>query len=214
MSAWLLRSVFVCPPPPALTSPRLCALCRPCSLVRDCLPFIDLLQFRRKGSIASLVAKGRGLLVSSARMPLWDAGVAASTGSGGSSSLNLNHLQALELENRGEVDVGARITVFAQAFRVLHFMSPRALRRPGQLYSVVDNSTVNVGYGLDSVDQGVRHVHAVLQLSSVCAYACCRGRHVWFRCELCPGCVCLPLGVCEVSGSWLAGLPLFGWSFA
>jgi hypothetical protein len=41
---------------------------------------------------------------------------------GSSSSLILNHLQALELEARGEVDVGGRVTVFAQAFRSLHFM--------------------------------------------------------------------------------------------
>ena len=33
--------------------------------------------------------------------------------------------------------------------------APKNLRRPGQLYSVVDNSSINVGYGLDSVDQGV-----------------------------------------------------------
>jgi hypothetical protein len=39
--------------------------------------------------------------------------------------------------------------------------APKNLRRPGQLYSVVDNSSINVGYGLDSVDQGVGP-HAVL----------------------------------------------------
>lgn len=46
------------------------------------LPYVDLLQFQRPGSLANLVARARGLLVSAARMPLWEAGVAASTGQG------------------------------------------------------------------------------------------------------------------------------------
>ncbi len=54
---------------------------------------------------------------------LWAAGWLGWLGrAGSSSSLILNHLQALELEARGEVDVGGRVTVFAQAFRSLHFM--------------------------------------------------------------------------------------------
>jgi hypothetical protein len=96
---------------------------------------VDLLQVKQRGSLAFSLASARGILLRSCRLPLWEAGLGASSTSPAPSSSSsfpsflggergmtvvLNHLPALELEARGEVDVGAQVTVFAQAFRALH----------------------------------------------------------------------------------------------
>lgn len=138
-------------------------------LVREVLPYVDWLERHCKGTLANLLSRARGLLLVTTRLPLWERAISAtqtpqssleallaSMGSATSASitLELNHMQAQELAARNEVDVQGRVTVFAQAFRSLHFTAPKSLRYSRRLYSVVDRSPVNLSYGLDAVDAG------------------------------------------------------------
>jgi hypothetical protein len=50
----------------------------PRRLVQTILPFIELGESGRDGSLANLVTRSRGVLASNARMPLWESGLAAS----------------------------------------------------------------------------------------------------------------------------------------
>ncbi len=124
--------------------------------MKRCLPFVDLLQYNRKNSVASLLSACRGVVLSSARLSLWESGLNSTVGEGSSMGLPLNGMAARDFEATGQVDDAGRHTMFSQAFRILNIVAPKSLRRKGQLYSVSDSGAVNLTYGLDAVDQGVR----------------------------------------------------------
>jgi hypothetical protein len=140
--------LFCCPPPRACTHARththVHANVRPRAHrhVKALLQFVDLSRVEQRGTLAHMLSLTRGILLRASRMPVWEEGLSASVGAPSSSGpsmanglfsfapsdrgqvLVLNHLPALEMEARGEVDVAGRVTVFAQAFRALHSQVP------------------------------------------------------------------------------------------
>jgi len=123
-------------------------------IIADSMLYVDLSQLSRPDSLAGLVSRCRSFIFPQARMPLLRSGLDATAGGGSEFQLSLNFMGAHEFAASGDVDTVGKFMVFSQAFRRLHFMPPKLLRRTGQLWKVADTSPVNLTYGLDSTDVG------------------------------------------------------------
>lgn len=100
------------------------------------LPFIDLSQEKKvPGSLAYLLCKYRGLIFDLIKNEPFNRSLSATSTSSCQFDLLLSRPRARKFAQSGQTDHDAKYTVFAQAFRVIHPMDPKGLRRDGQLYN-------------------------------------------------------------------------------
>eukprot|EP01039_Chlorochromonas_danica_P004879 gene4879-5347_t len=100
------------------------------------LPFIDLRKSNSlPGSLAALVCANRDLIFEPVKSAVFNEVLNSTTVSGGMFDLPLSRFRARRNIQAGKVDTEGRWSVFAQAFRILHSMSPRSLRRNDRLYN-------------------------------------------------------------------------------
>jgi E3 ubiquitin-protein ligase HERC2 len=102
------------------------------------LPFIDLTKGESiPNTLAALVCKNRDLLLDSIKRNIFDSALQSTAGSGGMFDLHLSRFKARRNINSNKVDTEGRWSVFSQAFRVMHFMPARNLRRSDRLYNTM-----------------------------------------------------------------------------
>ncbi|RYH29970.1 hypothetical protein EON65_06690 [archaeon] len=100
------------------------------------LPFIDLTKANQHpSSLASLVSQNRDLILEVVKSSPFQDTLSQTMASGGSFELRLSRVKAKRQSNNHKVDTEGRWSVFAQAFRVMHYMAPKTLRRTDRLYS-------------------------------------------------------------------------------
>jgi hypothetical protein len=106
--------------------------------VQRTLKLIDLSRTHER-PLSRLLSRHRGLLLRDITQKLWGATLHITETRGGDNSgfeLSISRSLAAKHATAGEVDTGARWTVFAQAFRRLHPASPQRFRHGNRLYSV------------------------------------------------------------------------------
>lgn len=106
--------------------------------VHAMLPFVDWDSLTDMSSLASAVRGCRPVLLAATRMPVWRSALDCSaTSLERRVQLVLSRSRAAAFRARGEPDTAARFTLYAQAFRRLHFVPPALLRRGGQVYQTI-----------------------------------------------------------------------------
>ena len=101
------------------------------------ISYVDLCAMDKPWSIASLLTACRGLIFEGTKMPIWSRAMAATNVPSSQFELRLSRSRASKFIRTRQVDHEARWMVFSQAFRVLHVMPPRALRRTDKLFNVM-----------------------------------------------------------------------------
>ena len=101
------------------------------------LPFIDLSQENPvPGSLTSLVLSHRGLIFELVKSDPLNNAITTTEASGSPFDLRLSRSRAVKFQRMSTgPDHDARWTVFGQAFRALHGMNPKSLRRKDKLYN-------------------------------------------------------------------------------
>lgn len=107
------------------------------TFLKDVLPLIDLGTLEKDWSTAALIAKCRGLIYTMLKEPTWNNALTATTCSGSTFELQLSRSRALKFASSGQVDNDGRLMVFSQAFRQIHQLPPKSLRRSDKLYTVL-----------------------------------------------------------------------------
>jgi hypothetical protein len=102
------------------------------------LPFFDLALRHKPGTASYQLAACRGLIFSSLKNDLWDRILEETESSGEEREirLELSRYRAVKHGKTGLPDVEGTRTCFSQAFRQLHNLHPRQLRRSNQIYEV------------------------------------------------------------------------------
>ena len=101
------------------------------------LAYIDLSQIEEDGTLAYYLSFSRALIFGATKSPILQAALTATAGSGSKFQLRLNRARAIKQLASGKPDRAARNTLFAQAFRAIHPMPARTLRRTEQLYETI-----------------------------------------------------------------------------
>lgn len=106
--------------------------------IESSLPFIDLSGASKPGTIAYLLSSCRSIIISSIKSTIWDRAIdETQTYTGEPFKLQLSHFLSAKYSKSGKADDDALHTCFSQAFRQIHNMPPRILRRNSQIYETV-----------------------------------------------------------------------------
>jgi E3 ubiquitin-protein ligase HERC2 len=109
-------------------------------LFKKSLPFIDLTKGLNStplsGSLVALVMSNRHLLFEVIKKSPFEESLTRTEVSSGQFEFIINRVRAIKLAGAGKCDIDGRWSVFSQAFRKMHVMSPSCLRRSDKLYSV------------------------------------------------------------------------------
>jgi hypothetical protein len=106
------------------------------ALLKDVLPLIDLGTIDKAWSMASLISRCRSLIYTMLKQPVWQNALESTQGASATFELRLSRSKALKFAGSGKTDDEGRFMVFSQAFRQIHPMQPRGLRRADKLYNV------------------------------------------------------------------------------
>jgi E3 ubiquitin-protein ligase HERC2 len=87
--------------------------------------------------MASHLSHCRGLLYTTLKQPLWEEALTSTCVGSGAPVMDLKLSKSRAAKFYHVVDHDARSTVFSQAFRQLHSVAPRSLRRADKLYNVL-----------------------------------------------------------------------------
>ena len=99
------------------------------------LPFIDLTNTNRSGSVASLLSRCRGLILVCLKNELWEDSIDNTKVSNVEPfELQLSRFKAAKHSKSGIPDDDAKFTCFSQAFRQFHNMSCVGLRHSDRIY--------------------------------------------------------------------------------
>jgi hypothetical protein len=90
-----------------------------------------------ESSAAGQLSQSKHVLLPAVCNSHWDSFISQTPGTGSQFELRLSRARAIALARSGQTDTEGRRTVFAQAFRALHPMAPRLLRRSDQLYNTI-----------------------------------------------------------------------------
>lgn len=101
------------------------------------MKFIDICMSDKPWSIAYSLLRCRGIILEAVKLPFWEDALTASSCPGSKFELRLSRSRAIKHARTGLPDHDARFMTFSQAFRVMHPMNPRSLRRSDQLYSTI-----------------------------------------------------------------------------
>ena len=100
------------------------------------LPLVDMSTCNKEGTLASLISNMRRLIFRGIKLPLWEAALKATSNSSDSMfEMKISRSRARKNIRNGMCDTHGRWTCFGQAFRQMHRIPPRNLRRGGQLYN-------------------------------------------------------------------------------
>lgn len=100
------------------------------------LPFIDLTKGEAiPNTLSAMLSKSRDIILEVVKAGPFSDTLNATAQTGGMFDLSLSRFKAKKHINAGKTDSEGRWSVFAQAFRVMHYMPPRSLRRADRLYS-------------------------------------------------------------------------------
>lgn len=100
------------------------------------LPFVDMSKADSiPSTLASMIVRNRDLILEVVKQNPFTEAVNSTASSGGMFDLHLSRFRAKKNINSGKVDTEGRWSVFSQAFRAIHQMPPRVLRRTDRLYS-------------------------------------------------------------------------------
>jgi hypothetical protein len=99
------------------------------------IPMIDLHRSKPMvGTLTHTVSRHRALILSTIKQELFSNALDNTRGSGGQFELFLSRSKARKYTAMGKTDVDGSWSVFSQAFRIMHPMSPVSLRRNDRLY--------------------------------------------------------------------------------
>ena len=99
------------------------------------LPLIDLKKIEKPGTLAYLIGTCRGLIFEFVKTSVWSKALTESSETGSKFELKLNRPAARKFALSGKVDSDGRYSVFSQAFRVMHVISPVGLRHADRIYN-------------------------------------------------------------------------------
>ena len=105
--------------------------------LHSCMKYIDLCMNDKPWSIAYSLLLCRGIIFEAIKLPFWDASLEQSAVSGSQFDLKLSRSRAAKFSRGGQTDHDGRYMTFSQAFRAMHSINPRALRRSEQLYNTI-----------------------------------------------------------------------------
>jgi len=124
---------------PTACSVRFDFLCSLNKHLADCLVCIDLSRVAESStvtSLANMLGHCRGLLFAGLSQDLWKC-VLMRTGISSQKGFELRVSRSLAKNHEHTPDIDGRFSVFSQAFRRMHGMSPTKLRRSSKLYNLV-----------------------------------------------------------------------------
>ncbi len=108
-------------------------------LLHKALPYIDFgfSQISTPGTCANLVCRYRDLILSCVKNPIIEEELTKTKSSANEFELKLSKSRARKFASSGQVDNDARYMCFSQAFRAMHFRSPKTMRHGERQYRTI-----------------------------------------------------------------------------
>ena len=101
------------------------------------LPYFDLRRTDEVGSFSNLLCTYRGLVFGLTKEKFWLNALAKTEATSSKFTVKLSRSRAAKHSLTGIPDYDGKYMVFSQAFRQIHRLPPKLLRRSGQLYNTV-----------------------------------------------------------------------------
>jgi len=101
------------------------------------IPYFDLCTMDKPGTLSNLLCSMRGLVFNLTKLKFWSEALSKTEVSSDKFKVKLSRSRATKHALTGVPDHDGKMMVFSQAFRQIHPLPPRRLRRKGQLYNTI-----------------------------------------------------------------------------